>query len=144
MDIDEIIKVFEEWMPELELMAKYNDSALAYQRYSAVEDTIKALKEDRRIHNIIPEDYELMQRIEKALGFRLFTWQKTYITRGTFRQYGKTTAEILRRLIKSEEPLIVPKRFRNPTEKFEFKEALLIYEKLKAAGISTCPVLRER
>lgn len=42
---------------------------------------------------------ELFKRIESALGFRLFFWQKTYITRGVFRMTGKTTAYILRQLL---------------------------------------------
>lgn len=46
-----------------------------------------------------PEFKKKFEAIEAALGFKLFTWQKTYIATGNFRQYGATTAEILRELI---------------------------------------------
>lgn len=40
--------------------------------------------------------------VEKALGYKLFFWQKTYIEKGAFRQYGETTAKILRELSQTE------------------------------------------
>lgn len=46
-----------------------------------------------------PEFEKQFEAIEAALGFKLFAWQKTYIVRGHFRQYGATTAEILRELM---------------------------------------------
>ncbi len=45
---------------------------------------------------------ELIQEIESALGFRLFTWQKSYIAYGNYRRSGKTTAHILRQLLNLE------------------------------------------
>lgn len=38
-------------------------------------------------------------KIEEALGFRLFTWQKAYILMGKFRMYGETTAKVVKTLI---------------------------------------------
>ena len=44
---------------------------------------------------IYPEE-EFLKKVEAALGFKLFIWQKAFIVTGAFRQYGATTAEILR------------------------------------------------
>lgn len=46
-----------------------------------------------------PEFEKQFEAIEAALGFKLFAWQKTYIATGNFRQYGATTAQILRELM---------------------------------------------
>lgn len=48
---------------------------------------------------LFPEHEKQFEAVEAALGFKLFTWQKTYIVTGKFRQYGATTAEILRDLM---------------------------------------------
>lgn len=50
-------------------------------------------------NGIFPQYEKRFEAIEAALGFRLFTWQKAYIASGQFRQYGATTAEILRELM---------------------------------------------
>ena len=55
---------------------------------------------------IFPEHEEKFRAIEAALGVKLFFWQKTYIVTGMFRQYGATTAEVLRELLQVDaEPL---------------------------------------
>ena len=46
-----------------------------------------------------PEWDSKFKEIEKALGFELFFWQKTYIARGEYRLSGRTTAGILRDLL---------------------------------------------
>lgn len=48
-----------------------------------------------RPHYTTPELDKKIEDVEKALGFKLFIWQKTYIEYGVFRQYGETP-EILR------------------------------------------------
>lgn len=143
MDIEEIIKEFEGWESELELMTKYYISPKFYKRYTAVHDAIMILKKYRWIQSEIPEEHELISKIEKALGFKLFVWQKTYITRMQFRRYGETTAKILRRLtMEGDEPIDLTRKFISPRERFEAQEISKIYEKLKAADIKTCPVFR--
>lgn len=47
-----------------------------------------------RPHYTTPELDKKIEDVEKALGFKLFIWQKTYIEYGVFRQYGETTAKI--------------------------------------------------
>ena len=46
-----------------------------------------------------PDLENTLEAVEKALGFKLFVWQKTFIATGVFRQYGATTAKILRELL---------------------------------------------
>lgn len=81
---------------------------------------------------------ETMQEVEKALGFRLFAWQKTYIAQGKFRKYGATTAEILRDLLDaSAEPIDYSRRETSKTERFYREELRAIKERLDNAGIPT-------
>lgn len=140
MSIDEIIKIYEEWISELESI--YNDNEIVYRRYNAVVETIKLLKKYRWIFSDIPEEHDLISKIEKAMGFKLFLWQKMFIARNEFRQTGETTAKILRRLTKSDEPIDLTRGFISAKERFEAQETIKIYEKLKAADIKTCPVFR--
>ena len=42
----EAVKVIKEWLPELELMARYNTSSIDYQRYKALNTAIKALEQE--------------------------------------------------------------------------------------------------
>ena len=88
-----------------------------------------------------PDLERTLEAVEKALGFKLFVWQKTYIERGYFRQYGATTAEILRELLnKTEAPLDYTKRPVSRMERLYRDELKGIKEKLDAAGIPTRPV----
>lgn len=82
-----------------------------------------------------------LEAVEDALGFRLFVWQKTYIAHGRFRQYGETTAKILRELLNvSGPPLDYTKRPSNNLERFYRDELKKVKERLDAAGIPTRPV----
>lgn len=97
--------------------------------------------------DIYREDYfptperELFAAVEKALGFKLFFWQKIFILRGEFRQYGATTARILRDLIG---PSLAPIEFINPPqnqrEVFYRHQLRKIQVRLIECGISTNPV----
>ena len=81
---------------------------------------------------------ELFKRIEAALGFKLFTWQKSFIVMGTFRQYGETTARILRELLDTEAaPLDYTRRGMSHREDFYRRQLREIQERLKDAGIKT-------
>jgi hypothetical protein len=56
---------------------------------------------------------ELLERMERALGFKLYEWQKEYIlgrlnTSPCGRLQGKTTAHILRQLFAMPTPLYLP------------------------------------
>ena len=79
-----------------------------------------------------------LEDVEKALGFKLFFWQKTFIESGHFRKYGETTARILKDLLAiDDEPLDYSARPGNARAEFYWKETKKIKEKLDATGIIT-------
>lgn len=79
-----------------------------------------------------------LEAVEKALGFKLFVWQKTFITTGYFRQYGETTARILKDLLDTDdEPLDYSARPRDIRAQFYRDETRKIKEKLDTARIIT-------
>lgn len=77
--------------------------------------------------------------LEKALGFRLFFWQKTYIEFGHYRRTGRTTAIILRELLRDSPVPIDAMHLnpRSPQQHFVGQMLVDIYFKLKNAGIQT-------
>lgn len=79
-------------------------------------------------------------KIEKALGFRLFVWQKSFILNGEWRQMGMSTAQSIRRLLQVDKPL---KLYANvsPRERIENQITWGIYQQLHNAGIETCKVI---
>ena len=81
--------------------------------------------------------------VEKALGYKLFFWQKTYIEMGAFRQYGETTAKILRELSQTELPPIDFRQYRRSghRERIYCEELLKIKAILDNAGIQTRAVI---
>lgn len=88
--------------------------------------------------NPYPEYEELFKRIEAALGFKLFTWQKSFIVLGHFRRYGETTAMILKELLDTEAaPLDYTRQGMSHREDFYRRELRGIQERLKDAGIKT-------
>ena len=58
MNREELIKVLKDWKPELELMAKYNDNSIDYQRYRALDETTKALEQEPILDKIRAEILE--------------------------------------------------------------------------------------
>lgn len=87
------------------------------------------------------------EAVEKALGFRLFGYQKSYILGQGFRQMGRTTAEILRMLFDKDQydnPIDFSKPARNH-QKLIFRQQFRdIWEKLHDAGIEMRPVFWRR
>lgn len=81
--------------------------------------------------------------IEKALGFRLFGYQKSYILGQGFRQMGRTTAEILQMLFDKDQysnPIDFTCTPRNKQEAIFRQQFRDIWEKLHDAGIEMKPV----
>lgn len=103
------------------------------------EQTTKILKE--WIYADLPEfGEEAMKQIEKveeAIGFKLFSWQKRFIISGIWRRTGETTAEILRDLLNVDAPPIDYTREMYGCRGFYQKELLRIKEKLDRYGIKT-------
>lgn len=89
-----------------------------------------------------PEWNRMFEEVEKALGFKLFIWQKSYILGQGFRQYGETTAKALQELLfgVDEEPIDYSKPAPNKRWIFYTDELRKIKEKLDNAGIKTRPV----
>ncbi len=91
-----------------------------------------------RLNTEIPEETELFEQVEQALGFKLFKWQKSYIISGKFRRYGKTLAECLRILLAVDgEPLDFSRNTQSQKEMVFRSELREIEKKLKTAGIPT-------
>lgn len=92
-----------------------------------------------------PDLENTLEAVEKALGFKLFVWQKTFIATGVFRQYGDTTAKILRELLAVDaRPLDYTTRPGSHMGVFYREELLKIKEKLDAAGVPTRKVATSR
>ena len=88
---------------------------------------------------------EIYEKIEQALGFKLFIWQKTYIECGWFRRAGFTTAEIIKDLLDIEaKPLDYSGRPTSRREAIYRHELVEIKKKLDAAGIQTRKVFFSR
>lgn len=94
------------------------------------------------IYRTMPDEGVDFDKIEKALGFKLFVWQKTFITRGEFRQYGETTARCIRRLLQKDNPIDYRMRIVHEQELFERMEMVRIHDQLQAAGVEVCEILR--
>ena len=90
-----------------------------------------------RPHYTTPELVKKFEDVEKALGYLLFIRQKTYIEYGVFRQYGETTAKILRLLITPGKIVDFTEQPRGDRERFFRKELLEVKAKLNAAGVQT-------
>lgn len=87
---------------------------------------------------LFPEESELFEKVEKALGFRLFYWQKHLIKYGYMRRTGETTAWVLRDLLKADaQPLDYTTRPRNVMEEIYRKELMKTKRILEYAGVPT-------
>ena len=91
-----------------------------------------------------PDQEKKFEAIEKALGFELFAWQKFYIERGEFRQFGKTTAEVIRELTKPGNIINYSEPPRNARERVHRSMLLEIKQKFEESGIKTNPVARNK
>lgn len=114
----------------------------------AFAKAIEALEEQDKYKWIFgelpdPEWNKTFEEVEKALGFKLFYWQKTYVVGVGFRRWGSTTACILRDLLWDAEksPIDYTKPASSKTESFYRSELSKIKEKLDKAGIKTRAVL---
>lgn len=125
---------------------RYKEAAEKLARLEDLEEQNKGLLSDPvlmyGIYGFTPEQVGLFDLIEKALGFKLFIWQKTYITTGYFRRYGETTAKCIENLLHlNRGPIDYRKKPKTNREFFYRKEMLKIKGKLDAAGIATRPII---
>lgn len=85
--------------------------------------------------------------IEKALGFRLFAWQKSYILHQGFRRMGRTTSEVIKMLFNKEQydnPIDFTEPPRNKILRIFRQQFREIWEKLRDAGVEMRPVFWSR
>lgn len=116
-----------------------------YKSLGSVEELREAKENFRFTHEIyIPEHQKIFERIEEALGFKLFAWQKSYLETGYYRKYGQTTAECLKALLFNNTPIDYSRRPASMREDFHRHQLLKIMQKLHAAGIATNPVFRSQ
>lgn len=132
MEIERAEKIFKEYLTE------HLTDPDAKDLCDAIKTMLIFKKEIDWIHRDIPG--MRFDEIEKALGFKLFIWQKTYITRGEWRQMGTSTAQSIRRLLQVDKPL---KLYANvfPRERIENQITWRICQQLHNAGIETCKVI---
>lgn len=101
-------------------------------------EAIKGLLADTKILDWIYAPYILYEQeikiLEKALGYKLFIWQKSLIFSGVQRRTGKTTAWVIRRLL-YEDNIYIGFKYEDPELRFENKELLKIAELLKDTGL---------
>lgn len=87
---------------------------------------------------LYPDKEDLFKRVEAALGFKLFTWQKSFIATGIFRKYGETTARCIRELLAvNSPPLDFSRKATHLRSEFYKMEMRKIQQKLNEAGIQT-------
>lgn len=101
------------------------------------------------IYHIPEENYGIVDFyvIEKALGFRLFGYQKSYILHQGFRRMGRTTAEVLQMLFDKDQydnPIDFTEPPRNKRLRIFRQQFREIWEKLRDAGVEMRPVLWSR
>lgn len=101
-------------------------------------EAIKGLLEDTKIldqiYAPIPEIEREVQIIEKALGFKLFVWQKHLIYYGALRRIGHTTAWAIRQLL-FENDIYIGFAYEKPIDRFDNRELLKIAVLLKDTGL---------
>lgn len=112
------------------------------KEYKTLEEEGRLIKAKNRHYSFIlygdNYGYSNFEKVEEALGIKLFAWQKNYILTGIFRRSGKTLAICLRELLAVDnDPLdftVMPVNYRQRVERDEFRR---IQEKLCKAGIPT-------
>lgn len=105
-----------------------------------VEEAKKLFDRIYRNDCFLPNEIELFNKIEKALGFKLYFWQKTFLIVGHFRQTGESTARCLKQLFGAS-PINYSQRPKNAREHCERNTLWKIKEQLQRAGIETVPIL---
>ena len=104
---------------------------------------IKALEEQDKYQWIFacvgdPKWDDLFEKVEKALGFKLFYWQKTYILKSECRHSGQTTACVLKELLNTKaSPIDYTRSADTKRGNFHRMVLLEVKEKIDKAGIKT-------
>lgn len=140
----------EEVINTLKCLMNSTPESATSKRDKALNKAIAALEEQDKYQWIFacvgdPKWDGLFEKVEKALGFKLFYWQKTYIMGSEIRRFGGTTANILRSLLDVEgDPLDYTRPASGKRDKFYRDTLLDIKEKLNKAVIKTREVWRSK
>lgn len=147
--LDQLEKLFKRVENGSDYVWRLSDNgAVSYGEFKALETVIRWLRD-------FPEWiydnsgigstwlYGEIDEIEKALGFRLFFWEKYYMVHQYFRCYGETTAKNLTELItyRDKKPLDFRKSPITRKELHARYDLLRLKKKLDDAGIQTRKVL---
>ena len=133
----------EEVINTLKCLMNSTPESATSKRDKALNKAIAALEEQDKYQWIFacvgdPEWNDLFEKVEKALGFKLFYWQKTYILGKGQRRSGETTAIILQELLKTEAtPIDCSRPASSHRCKILRTDLLRIKKKLTKAGIKT-------
>lgn len=153
MKKEDVLEMLDRIVTRAEMCSDYiwrlpNHGVLTYGEYKALETVIQWLRDFPEwiyANDTIKNTwlYGEIDKIEKALGFRLFHWQKYYMAYQSFRCYGATTAKNLTELItyRDKEPLDFRKKSSTHKECCERHDLLRLKKKLDDAGIQTRKVL---
>lgn len=147
--LDQLEKIFTRIEMDYDYIWRLPDhGVLSYGEYKALETVIQWLREFPEwiyANDTIKNTWLCgeIDKIENALGFRLFYWQKYYMVHQRFRYYGATTAKNLTELItyRDKEPLDFRKKSSTHKECCERHDLLRLKKKLDDAGIQTRKVL---
>ena len=133
MEVNEAKKILEDYADNITHVGPESEAIRVILReHEMLEAHYKFV--DNWLHMPFPGHEELFQKIEKALGFRLFTWQKTFLIYGEYRRIGDTTARSIKQLLEDKEiNLQIPPR--NARQRFEQNELLRLYDQLKPTGL---------
>ena len=133
MELNEAKKILEDYADNITHVGPESEAIRVILReYETLEAHYKFV--DNWLHMPYPGHEELFQKIEKALGFKLFTWQKSFLITGEYRRIGDTTARSIKQLLEDKEiNLQIPPR--NARQRFEQQELLRIYDMLKPTGL---------
>lgn len=133
MELNEAKKILEDYADNITHVGPESEAIRVILREYETLDAHYKFADDW-LHMSLSGYEELFQKIEKALGFRLFTWQKTFIISGEYRRIGDTTARSIKQLLEDKEiNLQIPPR--NARQRFDEKELLRLYNQLKPTGL---------
>lgn len=133
MEVNEAKKILEDYADNITHVGPESEAIRVILReHEMLESHYKVV--DNWLHMPYPGHEELFQKIEKALGFKLFTWQKSFLITGEYRRIGDTTARSIKQLLEDKEiNLQIPTR--TARQRFEQNELLRLYDQLKPTGL---------
>ena len=90
------------------------------------------------------KESEKLNLVEEALDIRLFIWQRTFIYGHGYRQYGDTTARILKELLSEDKGPIIMYCLGAPMNGFYTEAMCEMKAKLDDFGIKTREIIKKR